>query len=140
GRRINDNMSLYIVSRIVKKMLSKGIQPLGSKILVLGLTFKENCPDLRNTKVIDIVKELGSYGANVDVCDPWVDAAEARDEYGLELVADPEKGGYDAVIVAVAHDQFRKLGASGIKAFCKQNSVLYDIKYVLPAADVDERL
>ncbi len=140
GRRINDNMSLYIVSRIVKKMLSKGIQPLGSKILVLGLTFKENCPDLRNTKVIDIVKELNSYGANVDVCDPWVDAAEARDEYGLELVADPEKGGYDAVIVAVAHDQFRKLGTSGIKAFCKQESVLYDIKYVLPAADVDERL
>jgi UDP-N-acetyl-D-galactosamine dehydrogenase len=140
GRRINDNMSLYVVSQVVKKMLSKGIPPLRAKVLILGLTFKENCPDLRNTKVVDIVKELGSYGTSVDVWDPWVDAAEAREEYGLELVADPEHGAYDVVIIAVAHDQFKALGARGIKAFCKTNSVLYDIKYVLPANEVDERL
>ena len=140
GRRINDNMSLYVVSQVVKKMLSKGIQPLESKVLILGLTFKENCPDLRNTKVVDIVSELGSYGTSVDVWDPWVDAAEAKEEYGLELVADPEHGAYDVVIIAVAHDQFKALGAKGIKAFCKTNSVLYDIKYVLPANEVDERL
>ena len=140
GRRINDNMSVYVVSQVVKKMLSKGIQPLESKVLILGLTFKENCPDLRNTKVVDIVSELGSYGTSVDVWDPWVDAAEAKEEYGLELVADPEHGAYDVVIIAVAHDQFKALGAKGIKAFCKTNSVLYDIKYVLPADEVDERL
>jgi UDP-N-acetyl-D-galactosamine dehydrogenase len=140
GRRINDNMSLYVVSQVVKKMLSKGIQPLESRVLILGLTFKENCPDLRNTKIVDIVSELGSYGTSVDVWDPWVDAAEAREEYGLELVAEPEPGAYDVVIIAVAHDQFKALGADGIKAFCKTNSVLYDIKYVLPADAVDERL
>jgi UDP-N-acetyl-D-galactosamine dehydrogenase len=140
GRRINDNMSLYISSQIVKKMLSKEIQPHGARILMLGLTFKENCPDLRNTKVVDIVSELSSYGMQIDVHDPWVDAAEADDEYGLKLVADPQKGAYDGVIVAVAHDQFKALGADGIRAFCKDTSVLYDIKYVLPSDRVDDRL
>jgi UDP-N-acetyl-D-galactosamine dehydrogenase len=140
GRRINDNMSLYVASQIVKRMLSKAIQPHGARVLILGLTFKENCPDLRNTKVVDIVSELSSYGMDIDVHDPWVDTAEAKDEYGLELVADPEQGAYDAVIIAVGHDEFRALGEEGIKALCKETSVLYDIKYVLPADAVDDRL
>ena len=140
GRRINDNMSLYVASQIVKRMLGKAIQPHGARVLILGLTFKENCPDLRNTKVVDIVSELSSYGMDIDVHDPWVDTAEAKDEYGLELVADPEQGAYDAVIIAVGHDEFRALGEEGIKALCKETSVLYDIKYVLPADAVDDRL
>ncbi len=140
GRRINDNMSLYVCSQVVKRMLSKGIQPLGAKVLILGLAFKENCPDIRNSKVVDIVTELNTYGASVDVHDPWVNADEAKQEYDLDLVADPEQGAYDVVIIAVAHDQFRKLGSKGIRTFGKKTSVLYDIKYVLPPADVDERL
>ena len=140
GRRINDNMSLYVASQVIKLMLKKGIRPSGSRVLVLGLAFKENCPDVRNTKVVDIVKELSSYGASVDVHDPWCDAAEAKHEYDLDLVSAPEKGAYDAVIIAVAHNEFRALGAAGIRAFCKDTSVLYDIKYVLPADQVDDRL
>ena len=140
GRRINDNMSLYVASQVVKKMLTKEIQPSGARVLVLGLTFKENCPDLRNTKVVDIVSELASYGMHIDVHDPWVDAAEARNEYGLDLIDTPDQGAYDAVIIAVAHDEFRALGVDGIHAFCKDPSVLYDIKYVLPAEAVDDRL
>lgn len=140
GRRINDNMSLYVTTQIVKLMLKKGIQPNGARVLMLGLTFKENCPDLRNTKIVDIVSELHSYGTQVDVHDPWVDAAEAKEEYGLDLVAAPDAGAYDVVIIGVAHDQFRALGEEGIKAFCKETSVLYDIKYVLPMDAVDDRL
>ena len=140
GRRINDNMSLYVASQVIKRMLKKGIQPQGSRVLVLGLTFKENCPDLRNTKVLDIVTELSSYGAQVDVHDPWADATEAKQEYGLDLVSSPGKGAYDGVIVAVAHDEFRALGAGGIRGFCKDHAVLYDIKYVLSPGDVDDRL
>ena len=140
GRRINDNMSLYVASQVIKLMLKKGIRPSGAKVLVLGLTFKENCPDVRNTKVVDIVKELSSYGASVDVHDPWCDAAEAKHEYDLDLVSTPLKGAYDGVVIAVAHNEFRALGAAGIRAFCKDTSVLYDIKYVLPADQVDDRL
>jgi len=140
GRRINDNMSLYIASQIVKLMLTKGIQPSSAKILMLGLAFKENCPDVRNTKVVDIVNELSSYGASVDVHDPWCDVEEAKHEYDLDLVADPENGAYDVVIIAVAHDEFRALGAEGIRAFGKDTSILYDIKYVLPPDQVDDRL
>lgn len=140
GRRINDNMSVFVGSQVIKLMLEKGIQPNGAKVLVLGLAFKENCPDVRNTKVVDIVGELISYGADVDVTDPWCDAAEAKREYGLDLVAEPSLGNYDAVIIAVAHDQFRSLGSAGIRAFGKETSVIYDIKYVLPSADVDSRL
>jgi UDP-N-acetyl-D-galactosamine dehydrogenase len=140
GRRINDNMSLYISSQVVKLMLKKSIQPQGAKILILGLAFKENCPDVRNTKVVDIVSELSSYGASIDVHDPWCDAGEARHEYGIELVAEPQPAAYDAVIIAVAHDEFRALGADGIRAFCKDTSVLYDINYVLPPELVDDRL
>ena len=140
GRRINDNMSLYVSTQIVKLMLKKSIQPKGARVLMLGLTFKENCPDLRNTKVVDIVRELASYGTEVDVYDPWVDLAEAKDEYGLDLITAPEEGAYDVVVIAVAHDEFRALGADGIRAFCKETSVLYDIKYILPSDAVDDRL
>jgi UDP-N-acetyl-D-galactosamine dehydrogenase len=140
GRRINDNMAQYVVSQIIKKMLGKSIQPAGSRALVMGLTFKEDCPDVRNTKVVDIVTELGSYGVDVDVWDPWVDGAEARAEYNIELTPEPAKGAYDVVIIAVAHRQFRELGADGIRALGKETSVIYDIKYVLPADAVDDRL
>ncbi len=140
GRRINDNMSLYIVSQIVKLMLTKGIQPSNARALVLGLAFKENCPDVRNTKVVDIVSELSSYGASVDVHDPWCDVGEAKTEYDLDLVADPEKGAYDVVVIAVAHDEFRAMGADGLRSFGKKSSILYDIKYVLPSDQVDDRL
>ena len=140
GRRINDNMSLYVVSRVVKSMLTKGIQPSNSKALILGLAFKENCPDVRNTKVIDIISELSSYGTTVDVVDPWCDFDEAKREYDIELVTNPEQGAYDVVIIAVAHDEFQALGVDGIRAFGKETSILYDIKYVLAAELVDDRL
>ena len=140
GRRINDNMSLFIGSQVIKLMLAKSIQPAASRALVLGLAFKENCPDVRNTKVVDIVNELATYGTDVDVHDPWCDADEAQREYGLTLVTEPEKGAYDVVIIAVAHNEFRALGESGIRAFGKDTSVIYDIKYVLPQGAVDDRL
>jgi len=139
-RRINDNMPLYVASQIIKKMLEKSIQPRGAKVLILGLAFKENCPDVRNTKVADVVAELESYGSVVDVYDPWVDLAEARREYDIKVVKEPENGAYDVVVIAVAHNEFREMGSAGIKAFCKDNSVLYDIKYVLPSDAVDDRL
>ena len=140
GRRINDNMSLYVVSRIMKLMLGRGIVPKDARVLVMGLTFKENCPDVRNTKVIDIVEELASYGATVDVHDPWVNPAEARHEYGVTLTESPEEGAYDAVVLAVAHNEFRELGAEGVRALCKDNAVLFDIKYLFPPDAVDGRL
>jgi len=140
GRRINDNMSLYVASRIIKKMLTKGLQPMDARVLILGLAFKENCPDVRNTKVIDIVRELTSYGAIVDVHDPWVDAEEAKAAYGIELRMQPAAEAYDVVVVAVAHRQFKELGEAGIRAFGKARSIIYDIKYLLPAEAVDERL
>ncbi len=140
GRRINDNMSLYVASRIIKKMLTKGLQPMDARVLILGLAFKENCPDVRNTKVIDIVRELTSYGAIVDVHDPWVDAEEAKAAYGIELRMQPATEAYDVVVVAVAHRQFKELGAAGIRAFGKARSIIYDIKYLLPAEAADERL
>jgi UDP-N-acetyl-D-galactosamine dehydrogenase len=140
GRRINDNMALYVSSRIIKQMIGKGIQPLDCRILVLGLAFKENCPDVRNTKVVDIVRELSSYGASVDVHDPWVEAADAQAEYGITLTDKPEQGAYDVVVIAVAHDGFRELGVDAIRAFGKPTSVLYDIKYMLSAGDSDDRL
>jgi UDP-N-acetyl-D-galactosamine dehydrogenase len=140
GRRINDNMSLYVVSRIIKKMLAKGMQPVDARVLVLGLAFKDNCPDIRNTKVIDIVRELSYYGSIVDVHDPWVNAEDARAEYGIELRTQPAEGAYDVVVVAVGHRQFRDLGAEGIRRFCKSRSVVYDIKYLLPPELADDRL
>ena len=139
-RRINDNMPLYVASRVIKQMLAKSINPSGARVLMLGLAFKEDCPDVRNTKVADIVAELTSYGAVVDVHDPWVDAEEARDEYGIDLVAAPENAAYDVIVIAVAHTSFKELGAPGIRTFGKENSVVYDIKYVLAPDEVDDRL
>jgi UDP-N-acetyl-D-galactosamine dehydrogenase len=140
GRRINDNMSLYVVSRIIKIMLSKGMQPMDARVLVLGLAFKENCPDVRNSKVIDIVRELGSYGAIVDVHDPWVNAEDAMAEYGIELRKQPADEAYDVVVVAVGHQQFKDMGEAGIRRFCKSRSIVYDIKYLLPQDSTDDRL
>ena len=140
GRRINDNMSLYVVSRIIKRMLKKGMQPMDARVLVLGLAFKENCPDVRNTKVIDIVREMSSYGAIVDVHDPWVNAEDAKAQYGIEMRKQPADEAYDVVVVAVGHQQFKDLGEAGIRRFCKNRSIVYDIKYLLPPESSDDRL
>jgi len=121
-------------------MVRKGINPVGARILVLGLAFKENCPDLRNTRVVDIVNALQSYNAAVEVYDPWVNTADAKHEYAITPIAKPQAGSYDAMIVAVGHHQFVAMGAEGIRAFGKQTSVVYDVKYVLPRAAVDGRL
>jgi len=139
GRRTNDGMGAYVAGEVIRLMVRKGINPVGARVLVLGLAFKENCPDLRNTRVVDIVAALRGYNTQVDVCDPWVDAAQARHEYGLDL-AEPEHGMYDAVVVAVGHDRFRQLGAEGIRVFGRPASVLYDVKYLLPRHAVDGRL
>jgi UDP-N-acetyl-D-galactosamine dehydrogenase len=140
GRRINDHMGEYVSSRVVKLMTRRRIPVCQSSILILGLTFKENCPDIRNTRVTDIVKELAEYDARVDIHDPWADPAEVRHEYGLELVAEPVPGHYDAVVVAVAHRQFAALGGAGIRALVKPGGVVFDVKHALPAAAVDESL
>ncbi|MBN8442859.1 MAG: Vi polysaccharide biosynthesis UDP-N-acetylglucosamine C-6 dehydrogenase TviB [Thauera sp.] len=140
GRRLNDGMGAYVVSQLVKAMLKRRIQVEGARVLVMGLTFKENCPDLRNTRVVDIVKELGDYNITADVFDPWVDAAEARHEYGITPVAAPQPEAYDAIIIAVAHDQFKAMGAEQIRALGKADHVLYDLKYVLPRNAADLRL
>ncbi|WP_350432816.1 Vi polysaccharide biosynthesis UDP-N-acetylglucosamine C-6 dehydrogenase TviB [Shewanella sp. H8] len=140
GRRLNDGMGQYVVSQLVKKMLKKRIQVDDANVLVMGLTFKENCPDLRNTKVVDIVAELKEYNINVDVLDPWCSNEEAQREYGLKLSVEIKSGYYDAVILAVSHDEFKAMGVDTIKGFGKSNHVLYDLKYVLDKADVDMRL
>jgi UDP-N-acetyl-D-galactosamine dehydrogenase len=141
GRRTNDGMGAYVAGEVIRLMVRKGINPVNSRVLVLGLAFKENCPDLRNTRVVDIVGALHGYSARVDVHDPWVDAAEAEHEYGLTPVAEPERGAYDAIVLSVAHDQFRDMGGAGIRAFGKPGAcVVYDVKYLLPKQDVDGRL
>ncbi len=140
GRRINDGMGPYVVQRVVKLMNQRRIPVMDAKVLVMGLSFKENCPDLRNTRVVDIVKEFRDYNARVDVYDPWVDAREAQHEYDIELVQEPEAGHYDAVILAVAHQQFQEMGTERIRALGKPNSVLFDVKYVFPSDAVDGRL
>ncbi|MES9927447.1 MAG: UDP binding domain-containing protein, partial [Candidatus Thiodiazotropha sp. 6PDIVS] len=140
GRRLNDGMGAYVVHSAVKMMLKRGMSTYNSKVLVLGLTFKENCPDLRNTRVVDIVSEFEEYGAQVDVYDPWVDADEAEEEYGLRPIPGLTEGAYDAVILAVAHREFQEMGSERIRALCTENGVLYDVKHVLPVDDVDARL
>jgi len=140
GRRLNDGMGAYVVSQLVKAMLKKRIHVEGARVLVMGLAFKENCPDLRNTRVIDIVKELAEYNIEVDVYDPWVSAAEAQHEYGIEPIEQPKPGQYDGVILAVGHDQFKALGATGIRALAKPAGVVYDLKYILSANESDIRL
>ena len=140
GRRINDNMAIYVAERVAQLMIRKRIHVSGSRILMMGLTFKENCPDLRNSKVADVVKELGKFGAKVDVYDPWVDAREAQHEYGIKPVKAPARGRYDAIVMAVAHKEFREMGIRAIRAFARRPHVIYDIKYVFDAAQVDGRL
>ena len=140
GRRLNDSMGEYVVSQLVKAMTKRRIHVQGSRVLVMGLTFKENCPDLRNTRVVDIVKELGEYGVTVDVYDPWVDAEEAEHEYGLTPVDKPGQGAYDAIVLAVSHQQFTDMGVAAIRALGKPAHVLYDLKYVLSAQESDLRL
>ncbi len=140
GRRLNDSMGAYVASQLVKAMTKKRIQVQGARVLMLGLTFKENCPDLRNTRVIDIIQELKQYDVQVDVYDPWADVEEAQREYGIELVSDPAQSAYDAIVVAVAHREFSDLGASGVRQWGREDHVLYDLKYVFPLADSDLRL
>lgn len=141
GRRINDNMGHFVVSEVAKLMARKRVNIVGAKILMLGLTFKENCPDLRNTRVVEIINELSdTYNANVDVFDPWVDYDDAKAAYNLDLIEKPELVSYDAIIVAVSHDQFKDMGLEGIQALGKPNHVLYDIKYLFPSDSVDGRL
>lgn len=140
GRRLNDSMGPYVVSQLVKAMLKRRIHVTGSRVLIMGLTFKENCPDLRNTRVVDIVRELAEYNIHVDVYDPWVSIVEAEHEYGITPIHEPAGGGYDAIIIAVAHNEFRELGAANIRGYGKAEHVLYDLKYLLNAGESDLRL
>ena len=140
GRRLNDGMSTYVASQLVKGMMNKGIEVKNANILVMGLTFKENCPDLRNTKVIDVIQELEGFHLHVDVYDPWINKDEAKEEYGITPIDNPTEEYYDAVLLAVAHDEFKKMGKTGISKLCKTNHLKYDLKYILPREDVDLRL
>lgn len=140
GRQINDGMGAFVAERVIKMLTRKRIHVVGANVLILGLAFKENCPDLRNTRVVDIVTELENYHASVDVYDPWVDKKEALAEYGITPIEQPQAGQYDAIILAVAHQQFIALGSEAIRAFGKVENVLYDIKSVLPKDAVDARL
>lgn len=140
GRRINDGMGSHVARRVAKLMARQNLPTAGARVLVLGLAFKENCPDVRNTRVVDIVAELRSYNAQVDVHDPWVSAAEAKHEYGLDLVAEPQAGQYDAVILAVAHREFTERGGDGVRALGKPGAVVFDVKRALPRHAVDDCL
>ena len=140
GRRLNDGMGQYVVSQLIKQMLKKRIQVDSANVLVMGFTFKENCPDLRNTKVVDIVNELKEYNIQPDIFDPWCSNEEAQHEYGVSITKEPTKGGYDAIILAVSHDEFKVMGANAIHELGKDEHVLYDLKYVLDKKDVDMRL
>ena len=140
GRRLNDSMGTYIVSQLIKSMLKQRIHVDGARVLVMGLTFKENCPDLRNTRVVDIVRELQEYNITVDVFDPWINHEEAKTEYSISPVHEPSTSTYDGIILAVAHDEFRSMGADNIRKFGKQEHILYDLKYLLNKEESDLRL
>jgi len=140
GRRLNDGMGAYVASQLVKAMLKKRIQVEGARVLVMGLTFKENCPDLRNTKVVDVISELQDYGVQVDCYDPWVNSDEAEHEYDLKPITSPEVGEYDSIVMAVAHKQFSDMGVKQIRELGKPLHVLYDLKYLFPADQSDLRL
>jgi UDP-N-acetyl-D-galactosamine dehydrogenase len=140
GRRTNDGMGSHVAGRVVKLMLQRGLQVNGGRALIFGLTFKENCPDLRNTRVTDIIEELKSFGMQVDVWDPWVSVEEAEHEYGITPVRAPDKGAYTALVLAVSHRQFAELGAQKIREFGTPGAVLYDVKYLFPANETDGRL
>ncbi|WP_297758826.1 Vi polysaccharide biosynthesis UDP-N-acetylglucosamine C-6 dehydrogenase TviB [uncultured Shimia sp.] len=140
GRRLNDGMGAYVAGQLVKALLRKRIHVQGARVLVMGLTFKENCPDLRNTRVVDVIAELQDYGIEVDVFDPWVDAAEAEHEYGITPISQPDTNAYDGIVLAVAHQEFTEMGVTGMRSFGREDHVLYDLKYVLPADQSDLRL
>ena len=140
GRRLNDSMSKYVANEIINLMTKKRIQVVDSNILVMGLTFKEDCPDIRNTRVVDVVQELSGFHCNIDVYDPWIDKEESIREFGISPIEQPELGKYDAVIIAVAHHQFKSMDITAMRALGKKNHVLYDIKYILPSENVDGRL
>jgi len=140
GRRINDGMGAYVVSEVVKQMIKRQIQVKGASVLIMGLTFKENCPDLRNTRVVDMVSELSEFSADVEVYDPWIDPKEAQEEYGITPIQELKKGYYDAVIIAVAHDEFKEMGIDAIRGLGKAPHLIFDIKYLFPADQVDARL
>jgi len=140
GRRLNDNMSLYVAGQITQHMAAKRIHVKGARVLMLGITFKENCPDIRNSKVVDVVRELAKQGARVDIYDPWADAAEFRHEYGLKLTRVLKPRHYDVAVMAVPHKEFRELGVRGVRRLLRKPHVLYDIKHLFPAAEVDGRL
>ncbi len=140
GREINDGMGAYVAETVIKLMTRKRIAVVDSRILILGLAFKENCPDLRNTRVIDIIQEFKSYHATIDVHDPWVDEQEAKQEYDLDLINSPRQDQYDAIVLAVPHQQFRDLPIETLRAFGKKNCIVYDVKSILPHSQVDARL
>lgn len=140
GRQINDNMGSFVAGQVVKMLTQRRVHVVGANILILGLAFKENCPDLRNTRVVDIISELDTYHANVEVYDPWVDPAEAEHEYNISPVASLEAGRYDAIILAVGHKEFIDMGSDAIRALGRENHVLYDIKSALPKDSIDARL
>ena len=140
GRRLNDNMGKYVASQVATLMTKKRIHVIDANILIMGLTFKENCPDLRNTRVVDLVEEFKSFNCKVDVYDPWVDKDESVHEYNIKPIDSPEQGKYDAILLAVAHDEFKALSVEQIKSFGRDNHVLYDVKYLLDANEVDGRL
>lgn len=140
GRRLNDSMGTYVVAQLIKAMTKKRIQVQDSRVLVMGLTFKENCPDLRNTRVVDIIHELAEYNINVDVYDPWVDPEECEREYGIKPIQSLAEGVYDAIILAVGHHQFKAMGAAKIHATGKPEHVLYDLKYLFDESETDLRL
>lgn len=140
GRRLNDSMSAYVASQLIKAMLKCRIHVDGARVLIMGLTFKENCPDLRNTKIVDIISELSEYNINVDVFDPWVEPEEAQREYNINPISEPAENSYDGIILAVAHDQFKVMGVDNIRRLGKNKHVLYDLKYILSTQDADLRL
>ena len=140
GRRINDEMGSHVAERVIKLMTRKKLHVVDANILLMGLTFKENCPDVRNTKVVDLAHEFMTYHANVDIYDPWADPDEVKHEYGLDLIPNLEKGKYDAIVVAVAHEQFVSMGIDEVRSLGKPGSVIFDVKYVFPADQVDERI
>mgnify|MGYP001290829439 CR=1 FL=1 len=140
GRKINDDMGIYVVSQLIKEMINKKIEIAGSRVLVMGLTFKENCPDIRNTKVVDIINELHANKIDVDVIDPCCDPLEAAEKYGLKVSKTPNKELYDAVLIAVAHNEFKEMDPSSIHKLCKPKHIIYDLKYVLPKEDAELRL
>ena len=140
GRRVNDGMGQYVADQMIKALIDRKIHAKGARVLIMGLTFKENCPDVRNTRVVDVRKSLLDWGVEVDVCDPWVNADEVRHEYGFDVITDPAEGAYDGIVLAVAHTDFREQGAAAIRKLGKADHVLYDLKYLFEADQTDVRL